>query len=192
MEITFTPSAAGSFSFTLTVKDKNNKAVSKKFTITVAAASSTKNSTQSKEETKEITSLKNNSMSAPYSGSGTAKQNETSSKAGGSAVTELKVIDEDILWQGEGREEDLVKVLANKPLTFVLGEWVRADGKTVEVFEPLVFINEKPAGDIVISEDGKFTLPAELVRDDFKVQVTALTNENTELETIELFISPEK
>ena len=101
---------------------------------------------------------------------------ETGSTYMPQGLTELK-ISGDILWQGEGKDEDLIGVQANEPLTFII-EHAPSDMQ--------VIIDDKTAEDVEIDE-GSFTLPAEFVSDDFKVRA-----ENDEIETNEILISVEK
>ena len=75
------------------------------------------------------------------------------------------------------------------PVTFILGTWVNADGDSLEVYDEKVFIDDKPAEGIIISE-GEFTLPSEMIHDDFKVCVKAKAG-SSEIESEEVFISAE-
>ena len=79
--------------------------------------------------------------------------------------------------KGEGKDEDLIGVQANEPLTFII-ENAHSDMQVV--------IDDDKNGDIEI-DDGSFTLPAEFVSNDFKIRA-----ENDAVETNELFISVEK
>ena len=102
----------------------------------------------------------------------------------------LEVIGENKLWQGEDKDEDLIKVNANLPVSFKIGTWVNPNGSEVKTKIPSkdieVLIDEKVFEDVKVSDEGEFTIPAEIVVDDFKIQARA-----KEFETIELFISVE-
>ena len=93
------------------------------------------------------------------------------------AVTELHVLSDDVLYSGTERDEGLVIVKANSPVRFIIGEWPR------EVSDETVYVDDEAVEGINIQE-GTFTLPAEFVHDDFKVQVKA-----GELESQELYIN---
>lgn len=96
-----------------------------------------------------------------------------------SSVTDLSIISDDVISQGTGRDSDYVSVRVNHPVRFILGEWTR------EVSEETVYVNDEAVDDVKISE-GMFTLPAEFIHDDFRIQVKA-----GELESQELYISAE-
>ena len=94
------------------------------------------------------------------------------------STIELQVLSDDVLSQGTGRYEDLVSVRANEPLRFIIVGIVNHES------EFKVYINDEHEESIIVSDEGKFTLPAEFVHDNFKVQVKA-----GELESQELYIS---
>ena len=98
-------------------------------------------------------------------------------------VTELSVVSEDVISQGTDRDEDLVIVKAGEPVRFMIGTWPH------EVSDETVYVDDEPVKGIELQE-GTFTLPAEMIHDDFKVCVKAKTGDS-ELETEELYISAE-
>ena len=181
--------------------------LSKSFTVKIAAASSSKTASALvktyaaklvsianayKTYTKANTTSSSSSsvMARTFDAAPTAtpEANTSHGSAGAYRTTELKVISE-VLWQGAERDEDLVGVKVGTPITFEIGEWARADGTPVEVSDILVFIDETPNDSITVS-DGIFTIPAELVTDDFKVQVTAMDGD-TEIESAEIYLAVE-
>ena len=115
--------------------------------------------------------------------------NEKSEQNPGYFITELKILSEDILLQGEGKDEDLFEVKAENPVRFIISEWINSDGSKAEVLpeEIYVCVDEKPVEEIIVyieEDEMKFMLPSEFVHDDFKVQA-----KTDKLETMELFIS---
>ena len=83
-----------------------------------------------------------------------------------------------------GKDSDLFKVKADMPLTFIIS------GVNTKFSAMTVYVDDKPADDAAISDEGTFTLPAEMVRDDFKVCVKAQTSAG-EIESEELYINAE-
>ena len=178
--ISGTPKTAGSYKFKVTLEDANGAAVSKSFTIKIAAA----NSKASKDESSNEIENKNIST---YEIFDNPVENENDENDFSSSIfrTSLEVVSEDILSKGEGKDEDIVDVKANSPVTFKLGEWKYANGTKAEISDAIVYIDDN-ATEISISDEGLFTIPAEFVKDDFKVSVEA---QNGALESEELFIS---
>ena len=113
------------------------------------------------------------------SGSKSVVQNAPS--GGGKSVNNLRalltVAEDDIVESYEGKDSDLVKVRAGKPLNFTVSGWSK------DVTGVTVYVDEKALKNIKVTKKGTFTLPAEIVRGDFKVSVKA-----GELESEELFI----
>ena len=160
-----TPSAAQTYKFKLTLTDAKGASVSKTFTVII-------------NDEIEISSVRTNSTK-DFSTEDVVSNYEP-------ATTELKILDEDVLWQGEGRDEDLFEVKANEPVRFVIGEWKYSNGVKAEIFaeDVEIYVDDKLVEGVTVSDEGEFTIPAEFVVDDFKVQARA-----KELETFELFIS---
>ncbi len=185
------PTKTGTFSFTLKVADKNKAAASKKCKITVAKSST---STKTQNDSKDSNNLTDeNSLPLKISPQEfLMKQNELneiSSQTGSYMITELKVLSEDILWQGEGKDEDLIEVKINQPVRFIISEWVNADGSKVEILpeEIYVYVDDEAVEEIIVDneeDEMKFTLPSEFVHDDFKVQART-----DKFETSELYLS---
>ena len=178
--ISGTPKTAGSYKFKVTLEDSNGAAMSKSFTIKIAAA----NSKASKDESSNEIENKNISTYEIFDNS---VENENDENDFSSSIfrTSLEIVSEDILSKGEGKDEDIVDVKANSPVTFKLGEWKYANGTKAEISDAIVYIDDN-ATEISISDEGLFTIPAEFVKDDFKVSVEA---QNGALESEELFIS---
>ena len=99
------------------------------------------------------------------------------------SVTELHVVSDDLISRGTERDSDIVVVIADQPVRFIIGEWNK------EVSDECVYIDDEPAEEIEISE-GMFVLPSELVHDNFRICVRAKAGD-TELESEELYISAE-
>ena len=181
------PTTAKTYTCKITVTDANGAAVTKSFKIKISAAStSSLKDTEAFDEDEVIDVI---DINYDYNiGIDTSNaENSTISQTQNyePAVTELKILSEDILWQGEGRNEDLFEVKANSPVRFIIGEWKHANGAKEEIFaeDVEIFIDDKLVEGITVSDEGEFTVPAEFVHDDFKVCAKA-----KELETIELFI----
>ncbi|MBQ6774997.1 MAG: PKD domain-containing protein, partial [Synergistaceae bacterium] len=188
-----TPSKAGKYKFTLAVTDSKGVSASKTFTINI-----------SEEEFEDIdfsvASAKSFSIKKVLNGANsflynsvveeTPNAEQEADRSFSVANTSLKVLSDDILKQGEGRDEDLVDVRANEPVRFMIGEWLDANGAKAEVSseDVYIYIDDKPVEDIIVSDEGLFTVPADFVHDDFKVQAIAETA-TKRLETIELFMS---
>ncbi len=159
--ISGTPWESGTYSFTLRVRDYHGNTATKYLTIYISPSYSY----------------------ADYS--------NNSSRAGDGSVlsqTSLSVDSADVVSVGTGRDEGLVDVKANKPVRFIIGEWVDVEGKKVEVTDVQVFVNGKADEDVDVSDEGKFTLPAERVTGGFSVVVKAQTG-TEELVTEELNIT---
>ena len=181
LKLSGTPSVAGDFSFKFTVTDAKGLVLTKTYAINI-----------SEEEEFEEVDINSAKAKAKLTDASTIiNVNKKSSepeinKKFSVATTELKVLSEDVLWQGEGRDEDLIEVKADTPVNFIIGEWVNASGVKVNVKaeDIYIYVDDKPIEDILASESGEFVIPAEFVHGDFKVQAKA-----NEFETIELFIS---
>ena len=182
------PETAGTFSMKLTAKDASGLSVSKTFKIKITASTSAKENSSSESESNDTAS---ESEMSETSDTITAKTPAVTGNGGiiAGIATELRVVSDDIVSKGEERDEDLIEVNADKPVKFIIGQWVSSNGSRVNVKadEVSVYVDDKAQMDIVVADDGTFTLPAGLVHDDFKVQAKA-----GELETVELFIIPLK
>ena len=175
-----TPTATGTFKFTLKVTDANKAAVSKTFTVKITKASSSSSKSSGTDTgTKGGTSSGVVDEKKSSSGSKSVVQNAPS--GGGKSVNNLRalltVAEDDIVESYEGKDSDLVKVRAGKPLNFTVSGWSK------DVTGVTVYVDEKALKNIKVTKKGTFTLPAEIVRGDFKVSVKA-----GELESEELFI----
>ncbi|MBQ3403288.1 MAG: leucine-rich repeat domain-containing protein [Synergistaceae bacterium] len=182
-KITGTFTKSGTFTFTLKAKDSNGAAGTKNYTVKVTATSSAKplQPDTSGDMPAELTAGLPQVQDIPGVPGGIPETDGT-----GKAVlpASLGVKSDDVLGSGEGQESDLITVKAGKTLTFILGKW------SVEVSGVTVWIDDKPAEGITISDDGTFTLKAELVTGDFKVCVKA-THNGSELESGTLYIIAE-
>ena len=162
-KITGTPTKAGTFTFTLKAKDKNGAAGTKKYTIKVTAPATKSAMPESKASTENdsgVSAQKHNSLSALPETSTTTS--ESAGKATLTLTPSLRIISDDILTQNDGRDNDIFTVKAGQPITFILS------GK---ISGAIVCIDDEPVEGITISDEETFTLPAEFVGGDFKVQV---------------------
>ena len=98
------------------------------------------------------------------------------------SMNDLYVITEDEEIYGD------VEVPENSALTFGLDEWTDEYGDDVEVSDVKVFVNDEELQGVTISDDGTFTLPAELVNGEFSVYVSAKSGD-VEFKTSEVKIS---
>ncbi len=180
LKLTGIPLKIGTFTFTLLVEDANGLSLSKKFTVTIYDDED--DEYDDDDDYFDIAGLE-------------SKSSQTDDVKQGFVLpkTELKILSEDIFWQGEGKDEDLFEVKAEQPVTFIIGEWIGNNGTTIKIsaLDINVYVDDKLVEDITISDEGVFTLPSEFVCDDFKVQAKA-NIEGFELETEELFISAVK
>ena len=183
--LTGKPTKAGNYTFTLTAKDASGNSVSKGFTVKVSQLVVTKANVDGNE-------LKDNVVNSLYLSVAdvaiSTPKNTNTIKKLSVTTTPLYVASEDILWQGEGRDEDLIEIKADNPVTFVIGTWLDDNGRESEVSDVKVYINDSFAEDIVISDENVFIIPAELVQDDFRVFVKA-QSKNLEIHSIELYLS---
>lgn len=83
----------------------------------------------------------------------------------------------------EGKDSDLVKVSSGKPVEFIIGDW------GVNVSDISVYVNDEIVSYVTV-KDNRFTLPTEIVNNDFKVMVKA-ESEGTEIESEEVYIISE-
>ncbi len=183
-KITGKPTKAGSFTFTVKAKDKNGSIGTKAYTVEVTSQSASKTATQSITSDSETDNLNADSLKSSIPA--TAQTETLTALQGNGTITlaaTLNVASDDILETYEGRDSDLVKVKAGQPLTFIIGEW-NADVSSINVY-----VDDKAVEGLTV-EDSKFTLPAEMVHDDFKVSVKA-QSEGIEHESEELYIISE-
>ena len=186
-----TPEEAGTFKFKLKVTDKNKAALTRSFTVKIAESDEVEGTASSKASTKSVTS-------STY---GRARTKQTTSSNGGAVrenslgllgedstnvniYAELKVVSDDIVESYDGKDSDIVKVKAGTPLRFTVNNW------GTDVFDVVVYVDDKPVNRVEVSGEGEFTLPAEIVADDFKVGVKA-QSETGKRESEELYIIAE-
>ncbi|MBQ7193867.1 MAG: PKD domain-containing protein, partial [Synergistaceae bacterium] len=189
--ISGTPTKAGTFTFKIKVTDANGAATSKSFTVKIAEASaSSKDSSSKTNSQSEKTSEKNQSEQAksPDETQSSLPENSPETLEGEdtdvSIYAELKVVSEDIVESYDDKDSDMVKVKAGTPLRFTVGDW------GTEVVDVVVYVDDKPVNSVEVSDEGKFTLPAEIVHDDFKVGLKAQSTTGKR-ESEELYIIAE-
>ncbi len=179
-KISGTPTKAGKFTFKVKVTDKNGATATKSYTVTIKAASSTntsenKNAENSRGLTEEILNVdmlqNNNDVQAVPN-----TEPEFSYTHYAVVNAALHVVGDNILHQGTERDEDIIEVKANEPVNFQIDADAPNDNLSV-------YIDDELNEDIIVSEDGTFTLTEEFIHEDFKVQVKG---EN--LKTQELYI----
>ena len=182
-KISGTPTKAGKYSFTVKITDKNKATATKAYTVTIAEASKSTSKSTSKtattnntKNTKETVKSENKVSQGYYGEAVTVYTTPVNvgTNAGYYAI-ELRVVSDDMLSQGEGRDEDLVSVRANQPVRFI------ATGNANHESDVEVYIDDEAVEGITVSDEGEFTVPADMVHDDFKVQVKAGKLESQEL-----------
>ena len=184
-----TPTKAGTFTFKLTATDKNKAAVTKSFTVKITEAKSSAQSSSGNGATslyaETLTGQAESVGATPQITSSPATQSAPAGTGNTSAnlPADLEVVSDDILEAFDGRDSDLVKVRENTPVRFTVSNW----GANVSAIT--VYVDDKPVN-ITVSDEGLFTLPAEMVTGDFKVGAKA-QSESGELESNELYIIAE-
>ena len=160
-----TPKKAGSFTFTLKATDKNGAAASNKYTVKI-----TKTEASSKEESQ--TDVKEETSTLEISDGITSLPN-IDTEDGTATFTPsllLRVESEDIVESYDGKDSDMVKVKANRPLHFI-----------VNVTDVVVYVDDQAVESVRVSPEGNFTLPVEIVHDDFKVSAKSGEQESEEV-----------
>ncbi|MBQ7593988.1 MAG: putative Ig domain-containing protein [Synergistaceae bacterium] len=157
-EIYGTPKKAGTYNFKLKVKNKAGKSEAE-FQIII-------NDENSQPEN-------DNSFTASFVPVEVDNDN---------SLNDLYVITEDEEIYGD------VEVPEGSALTFGLGDWTDEYGDDVEVSDVKVFVNDEELQGVKISDEGTFTLPAELVNGEFSVYVSAKSGD-VEFRTSEVKIS---
>ena len=183
-KISGTPSKEGTYTFTIKAKDKNGAAGTKKYTVKVTAASAANDALLgdiADNPSADIPAENTTGLPATPESPGTLEALPANPAGTLSLSATLSVASDDVLEAGKGRDSDLITVMAGKPVTFILGDW------GVEVSGVTVMIDDKPAEGITVSDNGTFTLKAELVTGDFKVCVKA-THNGSELESETIYI----
>ncbi|MBQ6774161.1 MAG: S8 family serine peptidase [Synergistaceae bacterium] len=172
------PSKKGNSRFKIKLTDKNGVTVNKTFTVKITQAASAKSLKSLRTQTQ---SLMTNAGITANGGLAHIAVIYTAPER-----IKLRISDEDILESGSDKDSDLFKVKANKALAFIIEDYQ-------DLEDVIIFLDFKPYEyDLEISDDGVFTLPAELVHDDFVVSVKAKTRSNNhEAESEELYISAE-
>ena len=183
-----TPTIEGTYSFTLKVKDKYGYTDTKSFSLTIGSGYYSTSDTGSASPSQDTTSDTGQADSVgetPQIPSSPTDQTGLEG-TGNTAVNlsaDLEVVSDDILESYDDRDSDLVKVRENMPVSFTVSNW------GANVSDITVYVDDKPVN-ITVSDDGKFTLPAEMVTGDFKVSAKA-QSESGELESNELYIITE-
>ena len=153
--------------------DKNGATANKKFTVKVTSTETSSKEAQDDNAITEETStheLSDGATSLQKVGKVDGSVPSGDGTASFTPSVILSVESDDIVESYNGKDSDLVKVKADKPLHFI-----------VNVSEVIVYVDDKAIDNITVSPEGKFTLPAELVHDDFKISVKSGKQESEEL-----------
>ena len=178
-----TPGKLGKYSFTVKITDANKRTVSKKFTVKVSKA-------QAEEEIKQQSYLltgKNKTSDTDTMTDNTLPETPENIITGtqkNALKVNLSVSSKDIISQCSGRDEDIIKVKANEPVTFEVSGF---DSDKVSHKDFIIIYDFNPIEDITLDDGWTFTLPAEMVSGDFAVKVSADV-ENYEYESDELYL----
>ena len=150
--LTGTPTKAGSFKFTINVKDSTGKTTSKTLTVKI--------------------------LNSSYSSKGELGRmnlNLTTVRSNNPEITKLYV-----LLDGEFVETQRIKANPGETLTFKVGNWVNEKGKSIEVSNiKLKVLGDEDdfLGDAEISDEGIFIVPGELVKGEIIVSLKALSGD---------------
>ncbi|MBR1439256.1 MAG: putative Ig domain-containing protein, partial [Synergistaceae bacterium] len=185
--ISGTPSKVGSFDFTIKAK---NKAGSETVQLRIVIRDSSNEVSEKDEEEQDedeeedeeqVSDTKSTSpKSAPISTYLPEPQTESSNGSGNAyAYTKLYALIEDEKLEGAINAE------AGQPLTFQIGEWVDEYGRSVEVSDASIFVNDAMIASVDISEEGVFTLPGDIVSGEITVYALAQA-EGREIKTLEV------
>ncbi len=172
-----TPTKTGTFTFTVKAVDKNKASATVKITVLVIDISSLAGTAGKSAQTAEPSSSKTTEQKSSSSKSSlqTAPLDlSTGSNTDVNIRATLSVASDDVVESYEGKDSDMVKVKADKPLTFIIGKWPE------EVESVTVYVDDKAVDGVKVTE-GVFTLPPELVHNDFKVSVKSGKQESEEL-----------
>lgn len=164
-----TPTRAGTYKFTIRATDNTGRTGTKQLNINIIAANFVNN-------------VGNNTTIPEIS------EQHDEHKGGQFFITGLHVLSSDILTQGTGRYSDTVDVRAHQPVTFMLDEWINSNGQKIDVLDIQVLVNDEHADNISVSDDGTFTIPADIVSDGFRVRAVARTHDD-EISSQELLIT---
>ncbi len=185
-----TPTIEGTYSFTLKVKDKYGYTDTKSFSLTIGSgyydyATSDTGSASPSQDTTSDTGQADSVGETPQIPSSPTDQTGLAGTGNTSAnlSADLEIVSDDILESYDDRDSDLVKVRENTPVSFTVSNW------GANVSDITVYVDDKPVN-ITVSDEGIFTLPAEMVTGDFKVSAKA-QSEAGEIETNELYIITE-
>ena len=172
-----TPTKTGTFTFTVKAVDKNKASATVKITVLVIDISSLAGTAGKSAQTAEPSSSKTTEQKSSSSKSSlqTAPLDlSTGSNTDVNIRATLSVASDDVVESYEGKDSDMIKVKADKPLTFIIGKWPE------EVESVTVYVDDKAVDGVKVTE-GVFTLPPELVHNDFKVSVKSGKQESEEL-----------
>lgn len=159
--ISGTPKKAGTYKFSITVKNEAGSAT-KNFELVINNASGSRNNTLSTNDNESDLEIYDETSEPVI----TLEDDESDEISGNSASIQTALY----LVSGDEKLENSVTVEAGKDLIFEIGEWVNASGIITEVSDVKIFIDSQEiSGDIIISDDETFTLPGELVTGEFTV-----------------------
>ncbi len=165
--ISGTPKKAGTYKFSIQAKNKTDTDVVE-FELTI------KND-DSDSDTKQTQSSSALSLSA-------ASPEPVNNNGHAPAVTELYLL------SGDEKLTGAIAIDSNLPATFGIAQWVDAFGRNVEVSDVEILLNDEALDEIEISEENTFTLSQDMLQDEFTLQATANSGEDS-LKTSELLVT---
>ena len=171
------PTETGTFTFTVKAVDKNGVAATVSVSMIVIDLSSIAGNAGKSAENTETSQTDSVSDETSQSGESKLQERPLDLSTGNTDVNiraTLSVASDDVVESYEGKDSDMVKVKADKPLTFIIGKWPE------EVESVTVYVDDKAVEGVTVTE-GVFTLPAELVHNDFKVSAKAGKFESEEV-----------
>ena len=163
-----TPKKAGTYEFSIKAKNKAGYDVVP-YKIVIHETEPTKE--EENNNTTETSAALNTVGATPY--------NEADSKGFNAAYTELFMLSDDEKLEGSILKED------NKPMNFVIDEWVDEYGRKVEVSDVKIFVNDELVEGVEISDEGIFTLSEDIISGEVTVYASAIAN-NNEIKTSEV------
>lgn len=163
-----TPKKAGTYEFSIKAKNKAGYDVVS-YQLVIHETEPTK-----EEENNNVTET-----SAALNTVGATPYYKADSKGFNAAYTELFMLSDDEKLEGSILKED------NKPMNFVIDEWVDEYGRKVEVSDIKIFVNDELVEGVEISDEGIFTLSEDIISSEVTVYASAIAN-NNEIKTSEV------
>ena len=178
--ISGTPKKAGTYEFSIRAKNKSGSNIVV-YTLTILEAEP-EEKTDDEEEAEEETGSTNDTESSLPEKLIFEDEAQDENTGSGTAITDLFVLSDDEKLNGA-----IVKK-AGSPADFVIDNWVDEYGRNVKVSDVKIVVNDEFVEGVVISDDGSFTLPEEIVSGELSVYALANANGH-ELKTSEIYIT---